>query len=71
LLLLIFTKWHNLLNSQLLVYAGDRQAPLDLSNLLPEETDSDPDSWLMRHELMLAFLCRIANTSNIQPNMLP
>ena len=62
---LSIAKWRDLLNS-LLVYAGDRQAPPDLSNLLPEETDSDPDTWLMPHELMLAFLRRIANASNIQ-----
>ncbi len=66
---LSITKWHDSLNSQSLVYAGDRQAPLDLLNLLLEETDSDPDTWLMHHELMLAFLSRIANASNIQPDM--
>ncbi len=70
-LLLSITKWRDLLNSQLLVYDGDRQAPPDILNLLPEETDLDPDTWLMRHELMLAFLCRIANASNIQPDMFP
>jgi hypothetical protein len=70
-LLLIIAKWCNLLNSQSLVYDGDRQAPPDLLNLLPEETDSDPDTWLVRHELMLAFLRKIANASNIQPNMFP
>jgi hypothetical protein len=70
-LLLSIAKWRNLLNSQSLVYDGDRQAPPDLSNLLPEETDLDPDTWLTRHEWMLAFLCRIANTSNIQPDMFP
>jgi hypothetical protein len=59
-LLLCIAKWRNLLNSQSLVYAGDRQAPLDLLNLLPEETDLDQDTWLTRHELMLAFLHRIA-----------
>jgi hypothetical protein len=53
------------------VYDGDRQAPPDLSNLLPEETDSDPDTWLTGHESMLAFLRRIANASNIQPDMFP
>ncbi len=68
-LLLSIAKWCNLLNCQLLVYAGDRQAPPDLSNLLPEETDLDPDTWLTRHELMLAFLHRIANASNIEPNI--
>ncbi len=65
-LLLSSAKWCNLLTSQLLVYNIDRQAPTDLSNLLPEETNSDPDTWLMRHMLILAFLRRIANTSNIQ-----
>ncbi len=70
-LLLSIAKWRDSLNSQLLVYDGDRQAPPDLSNLLPEETDLDPDTWLTRHETMLAFLCRIANASNIQPNMFP
>jgi hypothetical protein len=68
---LSIAKWRDLLNSQSLVYDGDRQAPPDLSNLLPEGTDLDPDTWLMRHELMLAFLRRIANASNIQPNMFP
>ncbi len=68
---LSIAKWGDLLNSQLLVYDGDKQAPPDLSNLLPEETDSDPDTWLMCHELMLTFLHRIANASNIQPDMFP
>ncbi len=68
-LLLSIAKWHNLLNSQLLVYDGDRQAPLDLMNLLPKETDSNPDTWLMHHMLILAFLRRIANASNIQPEI--
>jgi hypothetical protein len=53
------------------MYDGDRQAPPDLSNLLPEETDLDPGTWLTHHELMLVFLHRIANASNIQPNMFP
>jgi hypothetical protein len=70
-LLFSISKWHNLLNSQLLVYNGDRQAPPDLSNLLLEETDLDPDTWLTHLELMLTFLHRIANTSNIQPDMFP
>jgi hypothetical protein len=70
-LLLSIAKWPDLLNSQSLVYDGDRQAPPDLSYLLPEGTDSDPDTWLTCHELMLAFLRRIANTSNIQPDMFP
>jgi hypothetical protein len=52
---LSIAKWHDLLNSQLLVYDGDRQAPPDLSNLLPEETDLDPDTWLTRHMSILAF----------------
>jgi hypothetical protein len=64
-LLLSIAKWHNLLNSQLLVYDGDRQAPPDFSNLLPEGTDLDPDTWLAHHEMMLTFLCTIANASNI------
>jgi hypothetical protein len=42
-LLLSIAKWRDLLNSQLLVYNGDRQAPPDLLNLLPEGTDLDPD----------------------------
>jgi hypothetical protein len=70
-LLLSIAKRHDLLNSQSLVYDGDRQAPLDILNLLPDGTESDPDTWLTHHESMLAFLCRIANTSNIQPNMFP
>jgi hypothetical protein len=41
------------------VYDGDRQAPTDLSNLLPDKKTSDPDTWLMRHESMLAFLHQI------------
>ncbi len=48
-LLLSIAKWHDSLNSQSLVYDGDRQAPPDLVNLLPEGTDLDPDIWLMRH----------------------
>jgi hypothetical protein len=64
-------KWCNLLNSQLPMYDGDRQAPPDLSNLLLEGTDLDPDTWLTCHGLMLAFLRRKANASNIQPNMFP
>ncbi len=43
-LLLSIAKWHSLLNSQLLVYDGDRQAPPDLLNLLPDRTDLDPDT---------------------------
>ena len=49
-LLLSIAKWHNSLNSQLLVYDGDRQAPPDLSNLLLEGTDLDPDTWMTRHK---------------------
>ncbi len=49
-----------------MVYNGDRKAPPDLSNLLLEGTDLDPDTWLMCHMLILAFLPRIANSSNIQ-----
>jgi hypothetical protein len=43
-LLLSTAKWRNSLNSQSPVYDGDRQAPLDLLNLLPEGTDLDPDT---------------------------
>jgi hypothetical protein len=43
-LLLSIAKWRNLLTSQSLVYDGGKQAPPDLSNLLPEGTDSDPDT---------------------------
>jgi hypothetical protein len=42
-LLLSIAKWRNLLNSQLLVYDGDRQAPLDLLNMLLEGTELNPD----------------------------
>jgi hypothetical protein len=68
---LIITKWRNSLNSQSLVYDSDRQAPPDLANLLLEGTDLDPDTWLTHHGSMLAFLRRIANASNIQPDMFP
>jgi hypothetical protein len=70
-LLLNIAKWHDLLNSQSLVYDGDRQAPPDLLNLLPEGTDLDPDTWLTHHESILAFLRRKTNVSNIQPDMFP
>jgi hypothetical protein len=40
---LSIAKWRDLLNSQLPVYEGDRQAPPDLLNLFTEGTDSDPD----------------------------
>ncbi len=43
------TERSNGLDPLLLVYDGDRQAPLDLSNLLLEGTDLDPDTWLTRH----------------------
>ncbi len=43
-LLLSIAKWRDLLDSQSPVYDGDRQAPPDLSNLLPEGTDQDPDT---------------------------
>ncbi len=52
---LSIAKWRNLLNSQSPVYVSDRQAPLDLSNLLPEGTDLDPDKWLMCHKSIPAF----------------
>jgi hypothetical protein len=52
---LSITKWCDLLNSQSLVYNGDRQAPPDLSNLLPEGTDLDPDIWLTRHKSIPVF----------------
>jgi hypothetical protein len=70
-LLLSIAKWRDSLNSQPPVYDADRQAPPDLLNLLPEGTDLDPDIWLMHHGLMLAFLRRIANASNVQPGMFP
>ena len=41
---LSIANWHDLLNNQLPVYDGDRQAPLDLLNLHPEGTDSIPDT---------------------------
>ena len=40
---LCIAKWRDLLNSQSPVYAGDKQTPPDLLNLLPEGTDLDPD----------------------------
>ena len=54
-LLLSIAKRHDLLNSQSPVYVGDRQAPPDLLNLLPEGTDLDRDVWLMRHKSIPAF----------------
>jgi hypothetical protein len=68
---LSIAKWHNSLKSQLPVYDGDRQTPPDLLNLLPEGIDSDPDTWLTRHEWILEFLRRKANVSNIQSYMIP
>jgi hypothetical protein len=65
-LLLGIAKWRNSLTRQSLVYDGDRQAPPDLLNLLPEGTDLDPDTWLTHQMLIPAFLRRIANASNIQ-----
>jgi hypothetical protein len=62
-LLLSIAKWCNLLDSQSLVYDGDRQAPPDLSNLLPELTDLDPDTWLMHHKSIPAFPHRNASAS--------
>jgi hypothetical protein len=54
---LSIAKWCDLLISQSLVYGDDRQEPQDLLNLIrPEETDSDPDTWLMPHMSILAFL---------------
>jgi hypothetical protein len=60
---LSIAKWGNWLNSQLPVYDGDRQAPLDLSNLLPEGTDPDPDEWLTCHKSIPAFPRRNASAS--------
>jgi hypothetical protein len=63
-LLLSIAKWRDLLNSQLLVYDGDKQTPPDLLNLLPEGTDLDSDKWLMRHKSIPAFPRRNANASS-------
>ncbi len=52
---LSIAKRRNLLNSQSPVYVGDRQAPPDLLNLLPEGTDSDPDVWLTHHKSIPAL----------------
>jgi hypothetical protein len=60
-LLLSIAKWHDSLNSQSPVYVGDRQAPLNLLNLLAEGTDLDPDVWLTRHKSIPAFSCRNAS----------
>jgi hypothetical protein len=61
---LSITKWRNLLNNQSPVYDGDRQAPPDLSNLLSEGTDLDPDKWLMRHKSIPAFPHRNTSASS-------
>jgi hypothetical protein len=60
-LLLSIAKWRNLLNSQLLVYVGDKQTQPDLLNLLPEGIDLDPDICLARHKSIPAFPCRNAD----------
>ncbi len=60
-LLLSIAERQDLLNSQLWVYVGDRQAPPDLLNLLPEGTDSDPEVWLTRHKSIPAFPRRNAS----------
>ncbi len=51
------------LNSQSLMYDGDRQAPPVLLNLLLEGTDLDPGIWLMHHKSMLALPRRKASVS--------
>jgi hypothetical protein len=63
-LLLSIAEWRDLLNSQLPVYDGDRQAPPNLSNLLPEGTDLDPDKWLTRHKSIPAFPRRNTSASS-------
>jgi hypothetical protein len=68
---LSIAKWCNSLDSQSLVYDGDRQAPPDLSNLLPEGTDSDPDTWLTRHKSILAFPRRNTNASSNRRSLDP
>jgi hypothetical protein len=40
---LSIARWCNLLNSQSLVYVGDKQTKPDPLNLLLEATDLDPD----------------------------
>ncbi len=62
-LLLSITKWRDLVNSQSLVYDGDKQAPPDLFNLLLEGTDLDPDKWLMHHKSIPTFPHRNASAS--------
>jgi hypothetical protein len=61
---LSIAKWCNLLDNQSLVYDGDRSAPPDLLNLLPEGTDSDPDEWLTHHKSIPAFPRRNASVSS-------
>jgi hypothetical protein len=61
---LSIAKWCNLLNNQSLVYDGDRQAPPDLLNLLPEGTGFDPDMWLMRNKSIPTFPHRNASASS-------
>jgi hypothetical protein len=63
-LLLSIAKWRDSLDSQLLVYDGDRQAPPYLSNLLPEGTDLDPVKWLTHHMSIPAFPRRNASASS-------
>jgi hypothetical protein len=57
---LSIAKWRDFLNSQSLVYAGDKQTPQEPFNLLPEGIDLDPDVWLTRHKSIPAFLRRNA-----------
>ncbi len=61
---LIIAKWRDLLDSQSLVYDGDRQAPPGLLNLLLEGTALDPDKWLMGHKSIAAFPRRNASASS-------
>jgi hypothetical protein len=61
LLLLSIAKWSDLLNSQSLVYVGDKQTPRERFNLLPEGIDLDPDIWLMHHTSIPAFPRRNAD----------
>jgi hypothetical protein len=61
---LSIAKLPDLLNSQLPVYDGDRQAPPDLLNLLLEGTDLDTDEWLMHHKSIPAFPRRNTSASS-------
>jgi hypothetical protein len=65
-LMLLFSiaKWCDSLNSQSPVYDGDRLTPLDLSNLLPQGTDLDPDEWLTLHKSIPAFPHKNASASS-------